>query len=452
MKKLLLLACSLFPALVFAQQAQTGPNGFSFIAPLEISGTSDHNFLVDRTDPNERLLVLSLPPSLQSAAPDIKPKRLDDNVLTLTLPKIGFQNDSKRHELFATWLPQFEIFQHNSDQNGMSQQATAVFTYFLTRNMEFSVGDNYRSSHDPAILLSNVSLLLPRSPYSENDIRGNFEFQPNPLTSLGVRYDNTRANFGQTDPFQSRILDSASTGYSFSVTRMLTRTQRLKGTYSIFKIHPINPHAKFEDQVDAQYAFEKPMHSGNLEYRIGLNPTTVVTLAGGVIGLDTGLNYTFHINADKRLGTYFWAGAGYSRSLAIQAGSTTSFAQGLGSNGFYDVVSVHFQGQPTRRTAILLDTTMSRDASGRFVDSNKALMGRVRFDYRLTDREVMFSSFETFQQPLNPYVNAPLARDRFTVGIQISLSSETDRRLNHSNQDAQYVALTDHQRRRTTPQ
>jgi hypothetical protein len=300
--------------------------------------------------------------------------------------------------------------------------------------------------------LSNVSLLLPRSPYHENDIRGNFEFQPNALTSFGVRYDNSYANFGQTDPFQSRILDSASTGYSFSVSRMLSRTQRLKGTYSIFKIHPINPHAKFEDQVDAHYAFEQPMHSGSLEYRWGFNPSTILTFAGGAIAMDTGLNYTFHVNVDKRLATYFWLGASYSRALSFQAGSSTSFAQGLGSNGFYDVVVLHFQGQPTRKTAVLLDTTMSRDVAGRFAQSNKALMGRFRFDHRLTDREVMFSSFETFQQPLNAYVNAPLARNRFTVGIQISLSSETDRRLNHSNQDDQYVALTDHQRRRPTPQ
>ena len=85
-----------------------------------------------------------------------------------------------------------------------------------------SVGDSYRSSQDPAILLSNVALLLPRSPYHENDIRGDVEFQPNALTALAVRYDNSRANFGQTDPFQSRILDSATTGYSFSATRMLT--------------------------------------------------------------------------------------------------------------------------------------------------------------------------------------------------------------------------------------
>jgi len=452
MKKLLVLACLFFPAALFAQQAQSGPNGFSFIAPMEISGTSDHNFLVDRTDPNEKLLILSLPPSLQSAAPDIKPQRLDDNVLTLTLPKIGFQNDSRRHEFVATWAPQFEIFQHNSDQNGMSQQASAVFTYFLARNAEFSIGDSYRSSHDPSILLSNVSLLLPRSPYHENDIRGTFEFQPNALTSLGVRYDNTRADFGQTDPFQSRILDSSSSGYSFSVTRMLSRTKRLKGTYSIFKITPINPHAKFEDQVDAQYAFAKPMHSGNLEYRWGVSPSTILTFAGGIISMDTGPTYTFHVTVDKRLATYYWLGASYSRSLWFQPGSSTAFAQGLGSNNFYDVVYLHFQGQPTRRTAVLVDTTVSRDASGRFAQGNKALMGRFRFDYRLTDREVMFTSFETFQQPLNAYVNAPLSRNRFTVGIQISLSSETDRRLNHSNQDAQYVALTDHQRRRATPQ
>jgi hypothetical protein len=45
-----------------------------------------------------------------------------------------------------------------------------------------------------------------------------------------------------------------------------------------------------------------------------------------------------------------------------------------------------------------------------------------------------------------------LSRNRLMVGFEISLSSETDRRLNHSNEDAQYVALTDHQRHSTKPQ
>ncbi|HLH31993.1 MAG TPA: hypothetical protein VKY31_12390, partial [Terriglobia bacterium] len=167
---------------------------------------------------------------------------------------------------------------------------------------------------------------------------------------------------------------------------------------------------------------------------------------------DTGLNYTFGVTADKRLATFFWAGGGYSRSLSFQAGSTTSFATGLASNGFYDVVTLHFRGQPTQRTGVMVETTMSRDVSGRLVNASEGLMGRARFDYRVSDRDVLFTTFETFQQNQNAYVGTPLSRNRFTVGIQISLSSETDRRLNHLNEDAQYVALTDHQRRKSTPQ
>jgi hypothetical protein len=452
MKKLMLLVCLFVPALAFAQQAQTGLNGVSFIAPLQISGGTDHNFLVDRTNPNERLLVLSLPPSVQTAAPNIKPLRLDDQVFTIVLPKIGLQHDSKRHEFFASYVPEFELFKNNTDQNAMGQEATATFTYFLSRNIQISAGDSYRSSHDPARTLDNVMLLLPRSPYHENDFRAGMEFIVNPITAFGVRYDNDRANFGQTDPFQARILDSESSGYSVFGTRMLSRTQRLRATYSIFKIQPLNPHAKFEDQVDAHYSFEHPIHSGTLEYRLALNPNTILTLSGGAIGLDNGMNYTFRIGADKRLGTYFWLSGGFSRALSFATGSTTGFAQGLGSNGFFDVYTVRFKGQPTRKIGVLFDTTLSRDASGKVVTGSKSFMGRARLDYRVSDREVLFSSFESFEQNQNAYVRAPLSRNRFMVGIEISLSSETDRRLNHSNQDADYVALTDHQRRRSTPQ
>src|SRR5215831_4642146 len=115
MKKLMLVVCLVVPALAFAQQAQTGLNGVSFIAPLQISAGTDNNFLVDRTSPNQKLLVLSISPSLQTAAPSILPKQLDDQVFTVVLPKIAYQNDSRRHEFFATYVPEFEVFAHNSD-------------------------------------------------------------------------------------------------------------------------------------------------------------------------------------------------------------------------------------------------------------------------------------------------------------------------------------------------
>ena len=64
------------------------------------------------------------------------------------------------------------------------------------------------------------------------------------------------------------------------------------------------------------------------------------------------------------------------------------------------------------------------------------------------DRNVLFASLETFQQNNNAYVRAPLSRNRFTVGIEISLSGETERRRDYSNEDTQNVALTDRARRR----
>src|SRR5262249_16669832 len=158
------------------------------VAPLTIGVGSDHNFLVVRTDPNEKLLVLSLPPSIQPGAPDIRPKILDDNFFQITLPKIAYANESRRHDLTLSYQPEFELYQHNSDQNGMNQEATASFNYFFKRNMQISVGDIYRQSHDPARTLQNVFLLLPRSRYSDNTFQASFEVQPNQLTSFGVRY------------------------------------------------------------------------------------------------------------------------------------------------------------------------------------------------------------------------------------------------------------------------
>jgi hypothetical protein len=435
---------------LLAQQGQTGVSGFQFLSPLQIAVGSDNNFLVDRTDPNEKLLVLSLPPSIQSGAPDIRPKILDDKFFLLTLPRMAYQNDSRRHELTLTWLPEFELFKQNTDQNSMNQQATASFGYFLTRNLQITLADSYRTSMDPARTLDNVFLLLPRSPYKENDVHATVEYQPNTRTNVAARYDMGITKFGQTDPFQTRILDTTSTGYSLALTRMLRPTTRIRFTYSLFTINPINQSKTFDDAVDTHHAFQHPINSGTVEYKTSLNPSTVLEVAGGVIKLDTGLNYSFRGTLDKRFGN-FWAGGGYLRTLAFQAGPTTSFAQGLNGNGFFDVIVARFRGQPSKKTAVLFNMTLSRDASNRFVEDSRAALVRARFDYRVSDRSVLFFNWESFQQSNNVYVQEPLSRNRFTTGIEISLSSESQQRANKANQDAQYVALTDHQRRRRSP-
>jgi hypothetical protein len=376
---------------------------------------------------------------------------LDDEFFMLTLPKVAYLNESRRHELAATWVPEFEVYMHNGDQNAMNQQATIGFSYFLSRNMQISVGDAYRASHDPARTLQNVFLLLPRGPYKENAIRASFDIQPNAVTSFGVRFDTNYTKFGQTDPFQARILDSQAMGYTFSGTRMISRNTRLRGTYSIFKMEPINRERVNDDAVDADHPFGRTSHGFNLEYKAGLGPGTIVAASGGVVSLPDGLNYTFQGIIDKRLAVYYWIGASYSRSLSYLAGPTTGFAQGLGANGFYDVVTFRFTGQPTRNTNIILGGTLSRSAARRVIEASESLIGRARFDYRLSDRKVLFASAETYQQNRNAWVQAPLARNRYTVGIEISFSSDAQRRTSTLNEDGRYVPLTDHARRREDP-
>jgi hypothetical protein len=235
-----------------------------------------------------------------------------------------------------------------------------------------------------------------------------------------------------------------------SLARLLKRSHRIRATYSIFTITPINLRRVVNGVLET-HPFKRPINNFTLQYRMGLNPTTVLEFSGGFITLDNGTNYTFRGTIDKRMG-YFWLGGGFSRTLAFVAPNTTGFVQSIGGNGFYDIIVARFRGQPTRNTAISVDTTMSRDVSNQLLQSSKSLMGRMRFDYRVTDRKVWFASWESFQQTKNVFIQAPLARNRFMTGIEISLSSETDRRTSHSNEDAQYVALTDHGRRRKNPE
>src|SRR5579862_2438946 len=237
MKKLVLVVCLILPSeYLLAQQGAIGISGFSFVAPLKVGVGRDNGFLVDRTPAAEQLFILSLPPSVQLFEPDNKPKRLSDEVMSVTLPKVAFQNYSRRHELFMTYVPDLELFRDNSDQNTWGHDAAFNFTYHAGRNVQISVGDAYQTSKDPARTLQNVFLLLPRSLYHMNEFRGEVDFQTSGITGFQLRYDLARSTFGQTpDPFQTRLLDYNAHGVSLTMTRLVSRTQRLRTKVSLYK-------------------------------------------------------------------------------------------------------------------------------------------------------------------------------------------------------------------------
>jgi len=413
---------------------------------MQVAIGNDSNFLVDRTNPNEKLFVLSLSPSIQPGAPDIKPKLVNDQFLQFRLPKLAYRDQGRRHEFIASWVPEFEIFRSNHDQNAMNQEAFASFNYYVRRNVQVFLSDSFLTSKDPTRTLSNAFVLLPRASYRENVLNGSVEFQPNALTNVAVQYDTAYSKFGDTDPFQIRLLDNRSSGYAVTVARMLRRNQRLSGRDSLYTIRPVNHQAKLDDAVDTHRSFEQPISVLSGQYSFGPNPSTVIGLSGGLVKA-TETSYVFSGSFQKRIGT-FWPIVSYTRDIAFATRGSNGLAQALDSGGFYEAIMFRLQGQPTRKTGVLVDTTFARAVPGPRVEPRQGLMGRFRFDYRLNDRDVLFTRWETYQQNRNSLVQTAYSRNRFMVGIEISLAGEFERRTSRLNEDAQYVALTEHGIRR----
>src|SRR5256885_16131399 len=118
---------------LFGQQAVFRLGRLSFITPLQIAVTQDSNFLIDRTDPRQRLFLLSLPPSMLLGT-ETGPKRASDQVMNLTMPALAYQKGSRRYELFGSYMPDFAVFAHNRDQNAWNHTANGDVTYFPSRS------------------------------------------------------------------------------------------------------------------------------------------------------------------------------------------------------------------------------------------------------------------------------------------------------------------------------
>ncbi|MBI4473581.1 MAG: hypothetical protein HY646_13010 [Acidobacteria bacterium] len=445
-KSALILFLFLVASPLNAQQARNGLTGLQFVSPLQITVGNDSNFLIDRSQPGERLFFLSLPPSVQPFAPSALPRQFDDQLLIIALPTTGIVSDSQRRQFALTYQPEFELFRRNSDRNAANHVALADFTYQLTRKLQITASDGFRNSSDPSRTLQNVFLLLPRGSYSENSLRASATYNISELTSFGVRFDHTITKFGQVDQFQRRMLDTMAKGISLIGARMLARNHRLRGTYSILDIDPINRVEEGDDEVDFDGP-DRPTHSVGVEYRFSPNVSTVFEVNAGAVNTAFATNATFGALVDRRLGT-MWLGGGYSRSVSFYAGGPGSFANGIAPSSFYQTVFFRLRGQPTRRLGLQLSAQGSQSVYGAFVEDSKSALARARVDYRLSDRTVVFFNAESYQQNRNEWIAAPVSRNRLFAGIEFSFSDEYERRTSRLNRDAENVELIEQRRRR----
>ena len=166
--------------------------------------------------------------------------------------------------------------------------------------------------------------------------------------------------------------------------------------------------------------------------------------------MDNSTNYLARVDGYRRFGA-FWFGGGFGRELSLLA-RPLGLPDGITSATYYDLASFRMIGQPTRTIGLQMEIAGTVNASKGFTNGGKSLLLRTRVDHRLTDRTVAFVNIETYHQPMNAYVHAPLSRNRFTIGLEFSLASEAERRTDPRNLDEQYVALTEHERRRPLPE
>ena len=452
MMKKLLSSIILFTLCVpaFAQQAQSGFNlsNFTFVAPAEISIGRDDNFLVDRATLDQKLLVTSLPASVLPAAPNIWPQPLSDTVYLLKAPRLAFISDSARRQFDVSYQPEIELFQFNRDQNSWNNNAELTYTEFLSRRWVASFGDAYRTSKDPSRTLQNPLLLLPRSQYRENALRGNISFEQSQRTTYTFRYDNDVMTFGEYDPLQRSILDTRMSGASLIYSRMLSRNHRLRLTYSAFSASPLNQQKSGEDHVATQFvAFKQPAHGITAEYRFSMNPKTVFEFSGGGIHTSNGNAATFSLFGDRKVGE-LWIGGGYSRGLTFLSYTAGNLPSGLGGASFYDVMTFRLRGQPTQKIGVQFNVSTASNTYGTVVNGNTSLMGRSRVDYRLGDHVVAFVNAELYNQNRNDFVQTPISRRRLFIGFEYSFASESEQRTSRLNRDADNIALTEHARLR----
>jgi hypothetical protein len=173
------------------------------------------------------------------------------------------------------------------------------------------------------------------------------------------------------------MLDSIATSISFGATHLLNQTQRVRGTYSLYKVSPIDGAGVADEGVDIDRdGMRIPSHLFTGEYRVNVNSSTVLEFLGGLMNGESGSNYVFRVSGDRRLGN-IWVSGSYSRSVSFFAGDTR---QGANARRRPHRV-VCSRGRPARRRSVV-DSWRSAPAN---LDRSKGSWA-ARIDYRWTDR------------------------------------------------------------------
>ncbi len=353
---------------------------------------------------------------------------IDDSVSVLAPPAISLTGKSLRNDFSLEYKPDFELFLRNRDLNAWNHDASLRYSYKLTRRATLELGDYFLETQDASRKLENSFFLLPRGRFQENSAYFGLGYRFSPHTTLDFRLDNTVTKVRLPEMPHADLLDQMSSSGSVSLSRDVSRRQRLTARYSFSKFRAL---AKQEDPLVAPSS--RPHHSGSLVYTYTFDPNFFLELSGGAIHGRT-TSYSASARLERRM-RGFRVAAGYQRQLSVFGGirlgggldAAPGFATGLLPSSLSEAVTLTFRGNIGNRVGIEGAGMGARTRSGDSSPELKSLAGHLRLDYKLTERLIAFSTVGIYRQNVSVLLNTPLERTRYFGGVEILLSKPRKR-------------------------
>lgn len=396
------------------------PEGF-FFTPSRISGGRDAGFLAGQIE-------------------------LEDRILDVMPAGVGFLNLTPRSEFFFAYEPEFEFFEKHDSLNSWNHAVGFRFDYDATRRWRFSTGGSFISTQDLTRRLGSL-IVLPRGDARQSAAFLRFSYQLSRRTTLDLGFENSTSKTpfpGQALPFLDQMVNAGRV----TLTRSFGRDHSVGVIYSYAKPDLL------EDVGFRSAILTNPLHTAELAYSYG-PPDFLLRFSGGVTYSDyelrDDLSYAFSGGFQKRIAR-MEISAGYSRrqaylgSLLLTEGRIpVAAAPGLNQlpTALTQTADFTVRGRLARHfgmeativgseieledpTRSRLDITALFDPVRGFRLDIRSVRGRVRLDYQLASRVVVFASAEMWDQNLNQLLGVPISRQRYMGGIQILLSGPTE--------------------------
>jgi hypothetical protein len=376
-----------------------------------------------------------LPVSGDVPGPVPSVREIDDLVLIFRPAAPSFRVVRRRVEVALKYEPDIELFLDNRDISAVNHAAAGIIAVRLTRRLTLSGGDAFLRTNDPSRALGPSTVLMGRGLFNQNTLYGALDFRKSPLTSFGVRFDQSTSSleFGSEAIFPRQV----NRYWSGTATRRLTRRDAVSVIYTLTDASaPWAVELAAAPDVRTRSAatgFRVLAHMVTFGYQRDLSQNVLVETSGGLIRDDVSTHYAVSGRLEARLGKLTLAG-GYDRGLShaaterILGTDLATFRTDLAPASLLQSVMARLDGEvaPGFRIDLQVWATHRTPAEVTIPDpeilGGDSFFGRFRSEWWAAERFALFAGFDLFEQDATILAGVPVDRHRFVTGVRFGLT------------------------------